>query len=161
MQDELNDKTVNLCAQVGKITANELRKAIDKLTAELKKDVPKQSYTTELKHGKQSLKDLSKHNAGLSSIELTDPNLRLLKRTMDKHGVDFSPVKTGKGKYMLFFKGHDADAMTHAFNAYTQKLVKQAEHPSIGKTLSAAKAAALALNAGHGKDKHKSKEREL
>ncbi|MDR2654627.1 MAG: PcfB family protein [Oscillospiraceae bacterium] len=53
---------------------------------------------------------------------------------MKKCGIDFSPIKTGKGESLLFFKGRDADAMTHAFNQYTKKLVKQAEKPSIRKT---------------------------
>ncbi|MDR1066215.1 MAG: PcfB family protein [Clostridiales bacterium] len=55
---------------------------------------------------------------------------------MKKCGVDFSPVKTGKGEYLLFFKGQDVDAMTYAFERYTKKLMKQAEKPSIRKMLS-------------------------
>jgi hypothetical protein len=40
---------------------------------------------------------------------------------MKQNGVDFAPVKDGKGKYTLFFKGRDADALTHAFTQYTKK----------------------------------------
>lgn len=112
--------------------------------------------STEPKHGKQTLKQLSKQGDGLSTVELKDPNLRLLYRHMKKHNVDFAAVKDGKGKYTLFFKGKDADSVTHAFKQYTQKLVKQANRkPSIGKTLAAAKAAAQALNAGRDKVKNK------
>ncbi|GHU79963.1 transposase [Clostridia bacterium] len=162
MQDEVNDKTINLCVQIAKLTTGELKKAAEKMTAELTKPATgKDGKTTELKHGKQTMKQLDRHNAGRSSIELTDPNLRLLKREMNKKSVDFAVEKSGKGKYLLFFKGNDADAMTQAFNSYTQKLVKQAEKPSIKKTLSKMKAAALEQNAGRDKDKHKSRGREL
>jgi len=54
-------------------------------------------------------------------VELKHPDLRLLHRTMKKHNVDFAAVKDGKGKYTLFFKGKDADSVTHAFKQYTQK----------------------------------------
>jgi len=167
MQDEINEKAINLAVRVGKATAAEIKKAIEKLLADLESGKYsntnlKKAFTgeksTELKHGKQTLKQLSKHNDGLSTVELKDPDLRLLHRHMKKHNVDFAAVKDGKGKYTLFFKGKDADSVTHAFNQYTQKLVKQASRkPSINKTLAAAKAAAQALN--NGRDKVKNKDR--
>jgi predicted DCC family thiol-disulfide oxidoreductase YuxK len=105
-----------------------------------------------------TLKQLSKQGDGLSAVELKDLNLRLLHRAMKRHNVDFAAVKDGKGKHTLFFKGKDADSITHAFKRYTQKLVKQADRkPSINKTLAAAKAAAQALN--NGRDKVKNKDR--
>lgn len=76
---------------------------------------------------------------------------------MKKCGIDFSPVKTGKGEYLLFFKGRDADAMTHAFNQYTKKLVKQAQKPSIRKMLAAFKDKAAQMNNQRGKEKNHSK----
>ena len=167
MQDEINEKAINLAVRVGKATADEIKKAIEKLLADLEsgkysntnlKKAFTGDKTPELKHGKQTLKQLSKYNDGLSTVELKDPDLRLLHRHMKKHNVDFAAVKDGKGKYTLFFKGKDADSVTHAFKQYTQKLVKQANRkPSINKTLAAAKAAAQALN--NGRDKVKNKDR--
>jgi len=159
MQDEINEKTINLAVRVGKVTAAEIKKVLEKLLAELEQGMTsavKQAKTPELKHGKQTLKQLSKHNDGLSTVELKDPDLRLLHRHMKKHNVDFAAVKDGRGKYTLFFKGKDADSVTHAFKQYTQKLVKQANRkPSINKTLAAAKAAAQSLNNQRGKVKNK------
>ena len=94
-------------------------------------------------------------------MELKDPNLRQLNREMKKAGIDFAPVKTGKGEYLLFFKGRDADVMTHAFNQYTKKLVKQAEKPSIRKVLSDFKEKAAAMNAQRAVTKNKDKGIEL
>lgn len=101
-----------------------------------------------------TLKQLSKQGDGLSTVELQSPNLHLLHHTMKKHNVDFAAVKDGKGKYTLFFKGKDADSITHAFQQYTQKLVKRSKGQSIGKTLAAAKQAAKTLNAGRDKAKN-------
>jgi triphosphoribosyl-dephospho-CoA synthetase len=162
LHEEVNDKSIALGARVGKLTAEEIRKAIDKMLADLNgggksKNITKTDKTPKLKRGKQTLKQLSEHNAGLSSIELKDPELRLLYRTMKQNGVDFAPAKDGKGKYTLFFKGRDADALTRAFNQYTTKVVSRAKKQSIGKDLSAAKQAAKGLNAGRDKVKNRDK----
>lgn len=135
LNEEINEKSLNLAVRVGKITADEIKKALEKLIAELEKGmtqaktpgISKDPKTPELKHGKQTLKQLQKHNDGLSTMELKDPNLRQLYRAMKKDGIDFAPVKDGKGKYTLFFKGKDADSMTHAFKRYTQKIVTRSE----------------------------------
>ena len=163
MQEEINEKSFALAALVGKLTANEIKKAMEKMLADLtnpqnkNKAATKSNSTPEVKRGKQTLKQLSKQNAGLSSVELKGPNLRLLNRTMKQNGVDFAPVKDGKGKYTLFFKGKDADAITHAFKQYTGKITQRANKPSISKTLTAAKAAAQSLNTGRDKAKNRDK----
>lgn len=151
LHEEVNREEMQLGAKVANLTVAEIRKAIEKLLAELKE----QKNHPAVVHGQQSLKELAAQNVGLSNMELKDPNLRLLNKEMDKAGIDFSPVKTGKGEYLLFFKGRDADAMTHAFNQYTKKLVKQAEKPSIRKTLTVLKDKAAQMNADRAKVKNK------
>ena len=153
LHEEVNRESMQLATKVGKLTYEEIKKALEKLIAELKAGKIK----PDMKHGKQSLKEPAAQNAGLSSIELTDPNLRQLNREMKKCGIDFAPVKSGKGEYLLFFKGRDADAMTHAFEQYTKKLVKHAEKPSIRKILTEFKEKAAQLNAGRDKVKNRSK----
>jgi hypothetical protein len=158
MQDAINEKSLSLGARVAGITANELKRVIDKLMAELEGDkLNPLNKGSELKHGKMTMKQLAKHNAGLSSIELKDPNLRLLNTVMRQNGIDFSPVKDGKGQYTLFFKGRDADALTHAFNQYTKRATERAAKPSIGATLAAMKQAAKTLAANLDKVKNKDK----
>jgi len=163
LNDEINEKSLNLAVRVGQLSIDEIKKAIDKLISDLQnnkystKNITGEK-TQELKHGKMTLKQLSKHNDGLSTVEMTDPNLRLLYRSMKQHNIDFAAVRDGKGKYTLFFKGKDADSMTHAFKQYTQKIVKHAHvKPSIRKTLAAAKAAAKALTNGRDKVKNRTK----
>ncbi|MCL2816487.1 MAG: PcfB family protein [Oscillospiraceae bacterium] len=169
MQEEINEKSINLGVRVGKVTADELRKALDKILADLaeKKAAPEKSpeqskepktpKSPELKHGKQTLRQLHKHNDGLSTIELTDPNLRKLCREMKKNDIDFSVMKDGKGKYTLFFKGKNVDEITNAFKRYTGKMVDIAEKKSIKLDLKISKSLSQALNSGRNKVKNKSK----
>lgn len=165
LNEEINEKSINLAVRVGQLTADELKKAIEKLLADIEngkypgKSIVERNKsgknTPGLKHGKMTLKQLKKHNDGLSSMELKDPNLRLLYREMKKQDIDFAPVKDGKGKYILFFKGRDVDELTLAFKKYTKKLVRLNKGPSINATLAAAKQAAQALNNQRGKEKNK------
>lgn len=58
-----------------------------------------------------------------------------------KYGIDFAPFKVkGENRYLVFFKGPDADAMTAAFTEYTQRQVKKASRPSILQKLELLKA---------------------
>ena len=163
MQDEINEKTVNLAVRISKIAAAEIKKALEKLIAQLEQgktktpDVPKDPAEPELNKGKQTLRQLQKHNEGLSSIELKDPELRRLHRAMKKDNIDFAVVKDGKGKYTMFFKGKNADEMTHAFKRYTEKIVKIADKRAIKVDLREAKAAAKALDTGRNREKNRGK----
>jgi len=156
INEDMTQRECNLAVRVGSLATNEIKKALDKLLAELeaqkKGKSQGQSKQPELKKGKQTLEQLQKHNEGLSTIELKDPHLRKLYNSMKKDGVDFASVKDGKGKYTLFFKGKDADAVTHALKNYTQKMVKLDKgKPSIKTTLDEAKKAAQSLNTGRDK----------
>jgi hypothetical protein len=161
INEELTQKECNLAVRVSSTTVSELRKALEKITAKIKQSKSqgqsKQPKDPKLKHGKQTLRQLQKHNEGLSSVELNAPHLRQLQREMKKSNIDFSVVKDGKGKYTLFFKGKNADEMTHAFKRYTNKIVRREEKKAIKIELNEAKAAAKALNIGRDKVKNKSK----
>jgi len=168
INEDMTQQECNLASRVADMTIQEIRKAIDKWLADAEKDKPhaktgkpdKTPKTPKMKHGQMTLKELQKQSGGgLATVELKDPNLRLLKNTLNKHGVDFSAVKDGKGKYTVFFKGKDADTVTHAFKQYTQKVVKleNSKMPSIAKTLAAAKKLAQSFTAGRDKEKTKSR----
>ena len=85
-------------------------------------------------HGKQTVKQLIGQNQGVSNIELTDPSIRQFDRIARKYGVDYA-IKRDRSsdppKFLVFFKGRDADALTSAFNEYVGKKVKKASRPSV------------------------------
>ena len=71
MQEETNEKTIALYIKTGKLTAQQLQKAMKALLAQMKKQHDKQK----IPHGKQTLKQLMKQNAGVSNIEITKDNM--------------------------------------------------------------------------------------
>ena len=111
-----------------------------------------------LHHGQQSLKQLKKHGAALSNIEITDANIGLFKPCAKKYGVDFTLRKdatTQPPHYIVIFKAKDADNMEQAFKEFTAKKLQREERPSIRKDIAASKEKAAARNADRAKEKFK------
>lgn len=122
MQDEVREKSVTLTVKVGKTGA--------RLTADLLKwairQYMKQANSPKTPHGKQSVKQLVKQGAGVQNIEITDKNIKSFERVARKYGVDFALKKDpAEGKYLVFFKAKDADALNAAFAEYTAKTLNR------------------------------------
>ena len=155
MQDEINEKVVALSVKGAKLTAEMLQKAIKAMLAQAKKQQEKQL------HGKQTLKQLAKQNAGLSNIEITEGNIKAFESTAKKYGIDFALKKDATEsppRYLVFFKGRDADVLTAAFKEFSAKKLTQEKKPSIRKLLSTLKEAAQGRNAERAKVKNKDRE---
>ena len=152
MQDEINEKVVALSVKGAKLTAETLQKAIKAMLAQAKKQQEKQP------HGKQTLKQLAKQNAGLSNIEITEGNIKAFEQTAKKYGIDFALKKDSTEippRYLVFFKGRDANALTAAFKEFSAKKLTQEQKPSIRKLIVSLKEKAAALNAQRDKVKNK------
>ena len=161
MQEEVENKTVALAINTTKLTARELRAAILKFLA-AQKNKNKSRDSPEIPHGKQSVKSLAAQNQGMTSIEITDQNIKDFERVAKKYGVDFAVMKDKHEvplKYVVYFKGKDADAITNAFKEYTADMVKKAARPSVLAELR--KLAELAKNTVNQRVKHKNKEQSL
>jgi hypothetical protein len=131
MQEEVENRTVALAINTSKLTAGILKSAILKYLEAQKK---KGRDSPQIPHGKQSIKDLAKQNQGMSNIEVTDKNIRSFERVAKKYGVDFAIKKdktVSPPKYLVFFKGRDADAITAAFTEFTAKTMKKAARTSV------------------------------
>ena len=158
MQDEINEKTVARYIKTGKLTAQTLQKAIKTLLKQGKKQLDKQP------HGKQTLRQLMKQNASVSNIEITEGNIKAFESTAKKYGIDFALKKDtteSPPRYLVFFKGRDADVLTAAFKEFSAKKLTQDKKPSIRKLLSSLKEAAQNRNAERTKEKNKDRGIEL
>ena len=139
MQEEVETRTVALAVSTTRMTGRVLKAALIKVLAEMKKsrDSPPQ-----IPHGKQTVKQLIGQNQGVSNIEITDPSIKEFEKIARKYGVDYAVKKdrsSSPPKYLIFFKGRDADALTAAFTEYTGKKVRKAEkseRPSVLAKLS-------------------------
>ena len=152
MQEETNEKTIALYIKTGKLTAQQLQKAMKAILSKGKKQLAKPPQ------GKQSLKQLMKQNAGVSNIEITKDNIKAFESTAKKYGIDFALKKDSTEtppRYLVFFKGRDADALTAAFKEFSAKKLTQEQKPSIRKLIVSLKEKAAALNAQREKVKNK------
>lgn len=158
MQEQVNEKTIALYIKTGKLTADTLQKAMKSLLNQMKKQKDKQP------HGKQTLKQLMKQNTGVSNIEITEDNIKAFESTAKKYGIDFALKKDtteNPPRYLVFFKGRDADVLTAAFKEFSAKKLTQDKKPSIRKLLSDFKEKAAAMNAQRAKVKNKDRGIEL
>ena len=132
MQEEIENKTLMLMINGTKFSGRMLHTAVSKYMAHCKeKRLQKRDV---IPHGKQSVKQLISQNQGVQKIDLTDPSIREFDRIARKYNVDYA-VKKDRGsdppKFLIFFKSRDADALTAAFEEYTQKQVRKASRPSV------------------------------
>ena len=157
MQEQINEKTVAISVKTAKLTAEVLQKAIRKLLDAKKHKAPK------IYKGRQTLKHLMKQNTGVSSMEITDANIKAFEPIAKKYGLDYS-LKKVKGeeppRYLVFFKGRDVDVMTEAFKEFTSKQLNKEKKPSIRKALAAFKEKAKQMNQSRQKEKNKDRGRE-
>lgn len=136
MQEEVTQKTIAFSIKSAKLTIQVLQAAARKFLETQNKG------KTKLHHGQQSLKQLKKHGAALSNIEITDANIGLFKPCAKKYGVDFTLRKdatTQPPHYVVIFKSKDADNLEQAFREFTAKTLSKEQRPSIRKVLSAMK----------------------
>ena len=94
MQEEVTQKTIALYVKVGKgaarLTEQALQKAIRKFLEQKSKPA----------HGKQTMRQLMKQNAGVSNIEITDSNIMatLRARPLKQSQRKDIPTRTGSLK---------------------------------------------------------------
>ena len=160
MQDEVNEKVVALSIKGAKLTAEMLQKAMKEVLSQVKKEVDKQA----IPHGKQTLRQLMKQNAGVSNIEITDGNIKACESTAKKYGIDYALKKDATEtppRYLVFFKGRDADVLTAAFKEFSARKLTQEQRPSIRKVLAAFRDKAKQLNTNRQKVKNKVQEESL
>lgn len=160
MQEEVNEKVIALSIKTGKLTAEVLQKSMKFFLSQAKKKIDKKTIL----HGKQTLKQLAKQNAGVSNIEVTKDNIKAFESTAKKYGIDFALKKDATEsppRYLVFFKGRDADAMTAAFKEFSAKKLSREKKPSIRKAITTMKEKAAAKNAERGKLKNKERGIEL
>ena len=135
MQEEIENRTVTLIISAVKLTARELKAGMDKYLSEKKsKAMEKARAAPEKPSGKQTVKQLTQQNQGVSNIDIQDKEIRQFERIARKYGVDYAVKKdrsTSPPKYMIFFKGRDADAITAAFQEYMGRKLRRETRTSV------------------------------
>lgn len=110
----------------------------------------------------QEFKELIGQNQGVSSIPIEKTDLKGFEQVARKYGVDYAITKDQNvipPKYTVFFKAKDADALTSAFEEFTNRKLKAREKPSVLEQLNKLKELVAAILPD--KVRHKSQERDL
>ena len=121
---------IALSIKTGKLSAEVLQKSMKFFLSQVKK----QADRRQMPHGKQTLKQLMKQNAGVSNIEITKDNIKAFESTAKKYGIDFA-LKKADDRYLVFFKGRDADVLTAAFREFSKKKLDKERKPSVRRDL--------------------------
>lgn len=136
MQEEVENRTMNLAISTTKLTAQNLVKLALKGMAMINQKGTVSKNTKPV--GKQSIQALIGQNQGVTNIDISKTDLKGFEKYARKYGVDYAITKDKSvmpPKYLVFFKARDADAMTAAFNAYSAESLRKNKCPSVLKTL--------------------------
>lgn len=127
MQEEVNQKTVALSIRAAKLSGKVLASTFQKVLG----DVKKHHQRALTPQGRQSVKKLMNHYGSKSSMPYVGAPKDFDRIAREFH-VDYAFHKISPGHYLLFFKANQADAVTAAFQKYSDKVLnKSKDHASI------------------------------
>lgn len=133
MQEEIENRTVNLAISTTKLTARGIIRLAAKGLAYIKRKSREASLKNEKPDGRQTIQQLIGQNQGVTNIDISQTDLKGFEKYARKYGVDYAITKDKSvfpPKYLVFFKARDADAMTAAFNAYSAEVLAKSKRPS-------------------------------
>ena len=132
MQEEVENRTITLAINGTKFTGRMLKAAVAKFMAYRRNRKAAKAYVHP--KGKQTVKQLTRQGQGVDTMEIADENLRQFERIARKYGVDYA-VRRDKDaeppRFLVFFKGRDADAISAAFKEFLSAKERKSERPSL------------------------------
>lgn len=163
MQEEVENRTVNLAISTTKLTGRTILNAYrlwkSHHNAAKAKNAAEMAKEDATPHGKQTIQELIGQNQGVSSIDIQNTNIRDFEKIANKYGVDYAITRDKSvtpPKYMVFFKARDA--LTAAFAEYSNQRLKAKDKPSVLKQLNKLKELVASIPS---KVRNKSQERDL
>lgn len=133
MQEEIENRTMNLAISTTKLTARGIIRLAAKGLAYIKRKSREAALKNEKPNGRQTIQQLIGQNQGVTNIDISQTDLKGFEKYARKYGVDYAITKNKSvfpPKYLVFFKARDADAMTAAFNAYSAEVLAKSKRPS-------------------------------
>ena len=131
MQEEVENRTVNLAVTTTKLTARNVLAACMKYLRH-------RGQVKEKKAAEKAAKAKIGQNQGVSNMDIAKTDLRGFEKVAQKYGVDYAIRKDASQqppRYIVFFKARDADALTSAFREYSASVMKKKDRPSVLKAL--------------------------
>ena len=132
MQEDVEHRTVSLAVSAAKFTGRTLKEAITRF---LQHQNTHKKENTATKSGRVTMRQLQKQYGDLRSVTVDDDNTRAFERIARKYHVQYKVFRCEKGKYQIFFKAPNDEAMQSAFREYAAKKIRKADRPPITETL--------------------------
>ena len=132
MQEEVEQRTLTLVINGTKFSGRVLKSAVSKFVAFCRNQKAKKVNVHP--RGKQSVKQLTRQGQGVNTMEIDNANLRQFERIARKYGVDYAvrkDVTTETPRFLVFFKGRDADAIMAALKEFSSTKELKSERPSL------------------------------
>ncbi|MDO4650810.1 MAG: PcfB family protein [Eubacteriales bacterium] len=161
MQEEVENRTVNLAISTTKLTGRMIVSGIRKYLGHRANKKSLQAEKDANPHGKQSVKDLLGQNQGATSAEIDKSGIKDFEQLARKYGVDFAVRKdksVNPPRYMVFVRAKDSDVLDAICNEHNARSLSAKKHPSVLKQLSKLKAIVAAIP---NKIREKKQERDL
>ena len=155
MQEEVEQRTLTLVINGTKFSGRVLKNAVSKFVVFCRNQKTKKVNVHP--KGKQSVKQLTRQGQGVNTMEIDDANLRQFERIARKYGEDYAvrrDTSADTPRFLVFFKGRDADAISAAFKEFLNTKEHKNERPSLLQKLRE-----LAPIPGAQKELHKELER--
>ena len=138
MQEEVENKTVNLAISTTKLTLRTIISGIRKYLQHREKVKAKKGRDPAV-HGKQSVKKLLGQNQGAANAEIEKEGIKDFERLAKKYGVDFAVRKdktVDPPHYFVFVRAKDADALDAICKEHQARSMTKDRKPSVLAQLS-------------------------
>ena len=130
MQEEMENRTVQLAISTTKLTARTIISAVRSYLNHRKTvGMEKEQQKNEPPSGKQSVKELHAGNDSIQNMDMAKTDLKGFEGIARKYDIDYAIEKvSSKGKsprYLVFFKSKDAETLKTAFDEYAKKVLEK------------------------------------
>ena len=151
IDEEISRSTIAISVRASKLTARGLAYALGEAAKKIRKSQAPQ--------GKQTVKQLLRHGGEASAIDLPG-RAKDFDRVARRWGVDYAIKRVEKGKYLLFFKAKQADAITGCFSEYSRRMMSRSRDRRVPLREQLKRAQELVRDQPRQKERTKEAERE-
>ena len=151
IDEEIPRSTIAISVRASKLTARGLAYALGEAAKKIRKSQAPQ--------GKQTVKQLLRHGGEASAIDLPG-RAKDFDRGARRWGVDYAIKRVEKGKYLLFFKAKQADAITGCFSEYSRRMMNRGRDRRVPLREQLKRAQELVRDQPRQKERTKEAERE-
>ncbi len=133
MQEEVENRTVNLAISTTKLTGRMIVSGIRKGLNHLERKKAQKNRDPAI-HGKQTVKQLLGQNQGATNVEIDKTGIKDFERLAKKYGVDFAVRKdkfVDPPRYIVFVRAKDADALDAICKEHQAMAMTKGKKPSV------------------------------